>query len=149
MLKLKLWYFGHLMRKTNSFEKTLMLGKTEGGRRRGCRGRDGWMASPTQRTWVWVDSGSWWWPGRPGVLQAMGSQSQTRLSDWTELMSDSLWPLLCKRYILFIIIIYYVLYSWSIIDKYLCYVTNIHDYVFTYFTLISFWLSLEDPGVWW
>ena len=44
MLKLKLQYFGHLMRRTNSFEKTLMLGKIEGGRR---RGRHGWMASPT------------------------------------------------------------------------------------------------------
>ena len=49
------------------------------------RGWDGWMASPTQCTWVWVNSGSWWWTGRPGVLQSMGSQSRTRLSDWTEL----------------------------------------------------------------
>ena len=46
---------------------------------------DGWMASPTQWTWVWVNSGSWWCTGRPGVPQSMGSQSQTRLSDWTEL----------------------------------------------------------------
>ena len=38
------------------------------------RGWDGWMASPTQWTWVWVNSGSWWWTGRPGVLQFMGSQ---------------------------------------------------------------------------
>ena len=38
------------------------------------RGWDGWMASPTQRTWVCVDTGSWWWTGRPGVLQFMGSQ---------------------------------------------------------------------------
>ena len=35
---------------------------------------DGWMASPTQCTWVWVNSGSWWWTGRPGMLQSMGSQ---------------------------------------------------------------------------
>ena len=49
------------------------------------RGWDGWMASPTWWTWVWVNSGSWWWTGRPGVLQFMGSQSWTRLSDWTEL----------------------------------------------------------------
>ena len=49
------------------------------------RGRDGWMASLTQWMWVWVNSGSWWWTGRPGVLQSMGSQSWTRLSDWTEL----------------------------------------------------------------
>ena len=38
------------------------------------RGWDGWMASPTQRTWVWVNSGSWWWTGRPGVLRFIGSQ---------------------------------------------------------------------------
>ena len=37
-------------------------------------GWDGWMASPTQWTWVWVDSGSWWWTGRPGVLRFMGLQ---------------------------------------------------------------------------
>ena len=37
-------------------------------------GGDGWMASPTQRTWVWVNFGSWWWTGRPGVLRFMGSQ---------------------------------------------------------------------------
>ena len=51
------------------------------------RGWDGWMASPTLWTWVWVNSGSWWWTGRPGVLQFRGSQrvSQTQLSDWTEL----------------------------------------------------------------
>ena len=38
------------------------------------RGWDGWMASLTQWTWVWVGSGSWWWTGRPGMLQSMGSQ---------------------------------------------------------------------------
>ena len=49
------------------------------------RGWDGSMASLTQWTWVWVDSGSWWWTRRPSVLWFMGSQSQTWLSDWTEL----------------------------------------------------------------
>ena len=48
------------------------------------RGWDGWMASPTQWTWVWVKSGSWCWTGRPGMLQFMGSQNRTQLSDWTE-----------------------------------------------------------------
>ena len=38
------------------------------------RGWDGWMASPTQRAWVWANSRSWWWTGRPGVLRFMGSQ---------------------------------------------------------------------------
>ena len=49
-LKLKLQHFGHLMWRANSFEKTLMLGKTEGRRRRGRQGWDGWLASPTQWT---------------------------------------------------------------------------------------------------
>ena len=46
---------------------------------------DGWMASPTQWVSVWVNSGSWWWTGRPGMLWSMESQSQTQLSDLTEL----------------------------------------------------------------
>ena len=53
---------------------SLMLRKIEGGRRRKDRGWDGWMASLTWWTWVWVGSGSWWWTGKPGVLQSMGSQ---------------------------------------------------------------------------
>ena len=73
ILKLKPQYFGHLMRRADSFKKTLMLGKIEGRMRRGWQ-RMSWMASPTQWTWVWVDSRSWWWTGRPGVLQFMGSQ---------------------------------------------------------------------------
>ena len=85
MLKLKLQYFGHLMRSTDSLEKTWMLRKSEGRRRRDDRGWDGWMASPTQWTEVWVDSRSWWWTGRPGVPRFMGLQVQTRLSNWTEL----------------------------------------------------------------
>ena len=49
------------------------------------RGWDGWMASLTQWTWVWVNSRSWWWTGRPGVLWFMRLQSRTQLSEWTEL----------------------------------------------------------------
>ena len=47
------------------------------------RGWNCWMASPNQWAWVWVNSGSWWWTGRPGMLQFMGLQNRTRLSDWT------------------------------------------------------------------
>ena len=57
------------------------------------RGWDGWMASPTQWMWVWVNSRSWWWTGRPGMLQFMGSQRVghdwvTELN-WTEHL---FWP---------------------------------------------------------
>ena len=73
-LMLKLHHFGHLMQKAVSLEKTLMLGKIESRRRRGNRRGGGWMASPTQWTWVWVSSRSWWWTRRAGVLRSTGSQ---------------------------------------------------------------------------
>ena len=74
MLKLKLQYFGHLMWRGDSLEKTLMLGGIEGRRRRGWQ-RMKWLDGITNWwTWVWVDSGSWWWTGRPGVLPSMGLQ---------------------------------------------------------------------------
>ena len=85
MLKLKLQYFGHLMWSADSLEKTLMLGKRlRAGGEGDDRGWDGWMASPTRWTWVWVGSRNWWWTGRPGVLRFMGSQKVRH--DWaTEL----------------------------------------------------------------
>ena len=90
MLKLKLQYFGHLMWRVDSLEKTLMLGGIGGRRREGDDiGWDGWMASPTWWTWVWVNSRSWCWTGRPGMPQFMGSQRVghnwvTEWLNWTE-----------------------------------------------------------------
>ena len=70
------------------------------------RGWDGWMASPTRWTWVWVKSGSWWWTGRPGVLQFMGSQRVGH--DWvTELK-----PIL-KHLTQYIVMIYLFITSLS------------------------------------
>ena len=83
MLRLKLQYFGHLMRRVDSSENTLMLGGIEGRKRRNDRGWDDWMASLTPCTWVWVNSGSWWWTGRPGMLRFMGSLRVGH--NWTEL----------------------------------------------------------------
>ena len=72
--------------------KSWLIGKDpDAGRDWGAGGEgdnrrwDGWMASSTWWTWVWVNSRSWWWTGRPGVLRFMGLQSWTRLSDWIEL----------------------------------------------------------------
>ena len=74
MLKLKLQYFGHLMPRVASFEKTWCWERLRAGGEGDGRRWDGWMASLTQWTWVWVNSRSWWWTGRPGVLQFMGLQ---------------------------------------------------------------------------
>ena len=88
MLKLKLQYFGHLMRRTDSMERPWCWERLKEGGEGDDRGWDGWMASPTLWTWVWVSSGSWWQSGKPGVLQSMGSQRvrhnwETELN-WTD-----------------------------------------------------------------
>ena len=75
MLKLKFQYFGHLMWRANSLEKTLMVGKIEGMKRRGNRGWNGWMASPNQWTWVWASFKKEWRTGKQGMQQSMGSQT--------------------------------------------------------------------------
>ena len=81
---------GYLMRRADSFEKTLMLGQIEGRRRRG-RQRMRWLDGITdQWTWVWVNSRSWWWTGRPSMLRFMGSQRVGH--DWaTELNWRDRW----------------------------------------------------------
>ena len=85
MLKLNLQYFGHLMRRADSFEKTLMMGKIEGRRRRG-RQRMRWLdgindSMDMSLSKLW----SWWWTGKPAVLQVQGvAKNRTWLSDWTE-----------------------------------------------------------------
>ena len=74
MLKLKLQYFGHLMCRADSLEKTLILGKMRAGGEGDDIGWDDWMLSLTQWTWVWANFGRWWSTEKPGVLQSMGLQ---------------------------------------------------------------------------
>ena len=70
----ELQYFGHLMGRVDSLEKTLMLGGIGGQKEKGTTEDEmsGWHH--WRCTWVWVNSRSWWWTGRPGVLRFMGSQ---------------------------------------------------------------------------
>ena len=75
-------------------EKTLMLGMIESGRRRE-RQRTRWMASLMRWTWVWANSPSWWWTGKPGVLQSMGLQwvGHTERVNWTNIIPTQVfWP---------------------------------------------------------
>ena len=74
-LLLKLQYFGHLMQTVDSLEKTLILGKIEGKRRSGWQRMRWLIASPTQRTWIWANSGKSWRTEELGMLQSMQSQA--------------------------------------------------------------------------
>ena len=89
ILKMKLQYFDHLMRRAGSFERLWCWEVLVAGGEGDKRGWDGWMASLTQWMWVWVNSGSWWWTGRPGLLWFMGSQrvrhDWATEMNWTEL----------------------------------------------------------------
>ena len=74
MLKLKLQHFGTLCEELTQWKRCWCWERLKAGGERDNRGQDGWMISPTRWTWVWVSSGSWWWTGKPGVLQSMGLQ---------------------------------------------------------------------------
>ena len=95
MLKLKLQYFGPLMQRTDSLEKTRCWERLMTGGEGDDRGWDGWTASLTQWTWVWASSASWWWTGKPGMLQSIGPQgswlNQLNMTEWLN------WTLLISK----------------------------------------------------
>ena len=151
MLKLKLQYFGHLMRrgeKTHWKRPWCWEGLGAGGEGDD-RGWDGWMASLTPWTWVWVNSRSWWWTGRPGMLWFMGSQRvgqdwATELN-WTELtVTDWVFELIPnKNSVISLLVSYSSCCMWWVI---LCVsLTRPRDIqiagkMFFYFLIINFWL---------
>ena len=94
MLKLKLQYFATWFEELTRWKRPWCWERLKAGGEGDDRGWDGWMASRTQWTWVWVNSGSWWWTGRPGLFQSMGWQRVGH--NWvTELNSTELkWKLL-------------------------------------------------------
>ena len=86
ILKLKLQYFGHWCKDVTHLKRPGSWERLKVGREGDGRGWDAWMAWPTGWTWFWVLSGSWWWRGKPGMLQFMGLQKNwTRPSHCTEL----------------------------------------------------------------
>ena len=85
MLKLKLQYLATWFEELTHLKRPWCWERLKVGEEGDDRGWNGWMASPTQWTWVWVNSGSWWWTRRPGVQQSM--ESQRFGHDWvTELI---------------------------------------------------------------
>ena len=87
MLKLKLQYFGHLMRRADSFARPWCWERLRAGGEGDNRGWDGWMASPTWWTWVWVNSRRWWWTGRLACYDSWGRKELdvTERLNWNEL----------------------------------------------------------------
>ena len=97
MLKLKLQYFGHLMQRADYWKRPWCWERLKTGGKGDNRGWNGWMASPTQWTWVWASSRSWWWTGKPSVLQSMGSQRVK--CDW---VSELNWTESCETELSFL-----------------------------------------------
>ena len=89
MMKLKLWYIGHLLQRVCSLEKTPMLGKIEGRSRRGDRDQDGWMISPTWWRWVWAGFRKWWRTQKPGMPVYGVAWSRTQLNDWATIHENA------------------------------------------------------------
>ena len=85
MLKLKLQFFGHLIWRADSLEKTVMLKRLKAGGGGDDRGQSGWMASSTQLTRVWASSRKWWRTGKPDMLQEWGHKE----SDMTEQLNNN------------------------------------------------------------
>jgi len=107
------------------------------------RGWDGWMLSLTQWTWVWVDSGSWWWMGRPGVLRFMGSQrvGHNWVTELTELIYKNVYweikpgNMTCNDIQLYSIldnILIYTIYNRLCILYFIYYIINAKSYFILY-----------------
>ena len=89
MLKVKLQYLATWCEELTHWKRPWYGEWLKAGEEGDDRGWDGWVASPTQRTWIWLSSGSWWWKGRPHVMQSMGLQrvghDWANELNWTEL----------------------------------------------------------------
>ena len=82
MLKLKVQFLATLCEELTYWKRLWCWGRLNAGREGDDRGWNGWMASWTRWTWVWANSGNWWWTGKPGMLQSMGSQRVEHRTEW-------------------------------------------------------------------
>ena len=88
MLRLKLQYSGHLIGELTHWKRPWCWERLKAGGEGDDRGWDSWMASPTGWIWVWTSFGSWWWTGKPGMLQSMRLQRVGH--DWETELTESL-----------------------------------------------------------
>ena len=104
-----LHHFGHLMRKLFHWKRPWNWGWLKGGGEGDDRTWDGWMASPSRWRWVWASSGNWWWTGKPGMLESIGSQRVRH--DWTDIILGG------RRFITNIKLSEFLIIEWSIMRK--------------------------------
>ena len=114
MMKLKLQYLATWCEELTYLKRPWCWERLKAGEEGDDRGWDGWMALSTQWTWVWVNSGSWWWTGRPGVLQSMGSQRVGH--DWVTELTELKCPD-CARWQILIIFILQKMYYFHFVDE--------------------------------
>ena len=132
MLKLKLQYFGHLMPRIKSLEKTLMLGGIGGRRKRG-RQRMRWVNDITN--WMHVSlSELWWWTRRPGVLRFMGSQRVGH--DWATELN---WTFRIYTYQIFF---FHFSIGWHLLINYFCILFIVNKTLMNIGVLMSIWISV-------
>ena len=121
------------------------------------RGWDGWMASLTRWTWVWVNSGSWWWTGRPGVLRFMGSQRVEH--DWATELNWIIVNIFFLSFVLFLIMFLRFMYleAWVVFHSFLgipfvwslwySRYMNIRQFIFLYFLKARSGSGVRMPGI--
>ena len=153
MLKLKLQYLAAYSEKRTHLKRPWCWKRLKAGGEGDDRGRDGWMASRTQWRWVWVNSGRWWWTGRPGMLRLIHgvAKSRTRLSNWTELNPSDTSKCGCHALICLWSYSYWVLqlfhlFAFFCLLEFLRYLVSQEQVSFTrhvshLLLLIEFWIS--------
>ena len=127
MLKLKLQFLPTWCEELTHWLRPWCWARLKAGGEEDDRGWDGWMASPTRWTWVWASSGSWWWAGKPGMVQSMGLQRVRH--EWaTELnwifhgidIWHFVYPLIDWSAFRFLFFLLWIMLLWTFVHRFLC-----------------------------